>query len=258
VPAAGENRLITIPISHYCEKARWALDRAGVPYAEEPHLQGVHVAHALRRGHSRTVPVLLCADGTAVPESAAIMRWADGHISDPEQRLYPVGVEGAEAARLEAWLDGDFGEDGRLWMYHETLPMVLALEASVVHGIPAWERTLFRRGHPVLNRFICRYLGVDATTAAAALRRVDAVFDAVGERLADGRPYLCGDRLTAADLTFAALSAPVLVPEEYGSPLPPLDAFPPEMTREVHRLRATPAGRFALGLFARERRRVAA
>jgi glutathione S-transferase len=27
-----ENRLVTIPISHYCEKARWVLDRAGVPY----------------------------------------------------------------------------------------------------------------------------------------------------------------------------------------------------------------------------------
>ena len=24
--------LITIPISHYCEKARWALDRAALPY----------------------------------------------------------------------------------------------------------------------------------------------------------------------------------------------------------------------------------
>ena len=25
-------RLITIPISHYCEKARWALERAEIPY----------------------------------------------------------------------------------------------------------------------------------------------------------------------------------------------------------------------------------
>ena len=29
-------RLITIPISHYCEKARWALERAEIPYREEP------------------------------------------------------------------------------------------------------------------------------------------------------------------------------------------------------------------------------
>ena len=27
-------KLVTIPISHFCEKARWALDRAGVRYAK--------------------------------------------------------------------------------------------------------------------------------------------------------------------------------------------------------------------------------
>jgi glutathione S-transferase len=251
--AAAENRLITIPISHFCEKARWALERAGVAYVEEPHLQGVHVAHALRRGHSRTVPVLLTADGDVVPESSAIMRWADAHIADPGRRLYPVGVDGAEAARLEAWLDGDFGADGRLWMYHVTLPAVQTLEASVVHGIPAWEKHLFRRGRAPLNAFLCRYLGVNAETATAALARIDDVFATIGARLQDGRPYLCGDRLTAADLTFAALSAPVICPAQYGSPLPPLDAMPPAYTREARRLRDTPAGRFALGLFARER-----
>ena len=40
------------------------------------------------------------------------------------------------------------------------------------------------------------------------VHREGAVFDSVGERLADGRPYLMGDRFTAADLTFASLSAP--------------------------------------------------
>ncbi|MFM9267952.1 glutathione S-transferase N-terminal domain-containing protein [Tychonema sp. BBK16] len=28
-------RLITIPISHYCEKVRWALDLLKIPYIEE-------------------------------------------------------------------------------------------------------------------------------------------------------------------------------------------------------------------------------
>jgi glutathione S-transferase len=28
-------RLVTIPISHYCEKARWALGRARIAYREE-------------------------------------------------------------------------------------------------------------------------------------------------------------------------------------------------------------------------------
>src|SRR5215210_3065100 len=43
-------RLVTLPISHYCEKARWALERAGIAYREERHVQGVHRI-AARRGH---------------------------------------------------------------------------------------------------------------------------------------------------------------------------------------------------------------
>ena len=43
-------RLVTIPISHYCEKARWALERAGIGYREEPHVQGIHQLAARRAG----------------------------------------------------------------------------------------------------------------------------------------------------------------------------------------------------------------
>lgn len=32
--------------------------------------------------------------------------------------------------------------------------------------------------------------------------------------LSDGRAYLCGDSISAADITFAALAFPVLLPEE--------------------------------------------
>ena len=48
--SASVRRLITIPISHYCEKARWALDRAGLAYREERHVQGVHQVVSKRAG----------------------------------------------------------------------------------------------------------------------------------------------------------------------------------------------------------------
>ena len=34
---AAPARLITIPLSHFCEKARWGLDRVALRYREEPH-----------------------------------------------------------------------------------------------------------------------------------------------------------------------------------------------------------------------------
>src|SRR2546421_5903719 len=79
-------RLITIPISHYCEKARWALDRAAIPYREERHVQGVHRAYVRRAGGRGTVPVLV-ADGDVVASSREIVEWADARL-EPERRLF--------------------------------------------------------------------------------------------------------------------------------------------------------------------------
>src|SRR5689334_24896004 len=70
-------RLVTIPISHFCEKARWALDRAGVQYAEERHLQLLHVVFSRRAGGHGTVPVLVTEDGAVMADSSDILRWCD-------------------------------------------------------------------------------------------------------------------------------------------------------------------------------------
>jgi hypothetical protein len=36
----GTLRFITIGLSHYCEKARWALDQSGILYKEDAHPPG--------------------------------------------------------------------------------------------------------------------------------------------------------------------------------------------------------------------------
>ena len=247
---------MTIPISHFCEKARWALDRAGVDYVERPHLQLIHIFAARFAGGGRTVPVFVTREGEVLGESSAILHWADT-LLDPGRRLYPEGEMGTQAAALEARLDEGFGPDGRVWMYHQTLPVVHDLGRWATAGIPRWERRFFRMGGPAIEMSLRRYLGVDAAAAGAALGRVDDVFDAVAQRLSDGRRFLLGERFTAADLTFAALAAPMLLPAGYGSPLPPPEVMPETAAREVRRLRAHAAGVFADRLYAEERVRLA-
>lgn len=162
---AAALRLVTIPISHYCEKARWALEWAGLPYAEEAHLQVFHYLPAWRAGGGRTVPILVHPGGV-LTDSADILRWADGQAPD-ERKLLPS--------------------------------------------------------------------------------------DPVPERIADGRPYLVGACFSAADLTFAALCAPLLMTPGYGVPLPSLEELPGPFARAVAAFRHHPAGRFALDLYARHR-----
>jgi glutathione S-transferase len=245
-------RLITIPISHYCEKARWALDRARIEYVEEPHIQGVHIFKARRAGGGRTVPVLVTPSG-ALGDSTAILEWVDRQAA-ADAALYPGGEAGAAARRLEEWLDEGLGPDGRLWMYESTLPILEQMRPWAIAGVPRWEWRVFDWFGWLIDRMIRRYLSVDAQAAREAITNVHGVFDEIAELLADGRPFLTGETFTAADLTFGALTAPVLIPEAYGSPLPPLDALPAAMAAEVRTLREHPAGRFASRLYAEERR----
>jgi glutathione S-transferase len=112
---------------------------------------------------------------------------------------------------------------------------------------------VFRRAGPLVNIALSRALGITDASAAAALENVERVFDDVAARLTDGRPFLLGERFTAADLTFAALSAAMLLPGGYGSPLPPPEAMPAPAAQTIRRLRAHPAGVFADRLYRDER-----
>ena len=121
-------------------------------------------------------------------------------------------------------------------------------------GVPTWERWALPLAYPAVIWVINRYLDITPDTAAQSVAQVRTSFDAVAERLSDDRQYLCGDRFTAADLTFAAMAASVLMPPEYGVPLPQPEELPAAMGRVVREFRAHPAGAHALAMFRDERR----
>jgi glutathione S-transferase len=245
--------LITIPISHYCEKARWALDRASVRYREKAHLQVIHRFAARRAGGGKTVPVLVLGD-RVLADSAEILAEADC-VAPSGRRLYPEDPEAAAEVRgLERDFDANLGPDGRRWMYHEMRGRRDLAISYGCTGVPSWERRALPLVYPVAVRMIGRILDVSAATAAESEAQVRETFDSVAERLDDGRPYLCGERFTAADLTFAALAASVLMPPEYGVPLPQPEELPVRMAATVREFREHPAGAHALAMFRDERR----
>jgi glutathione S-transferase len=103
-------------------------------------------------------------------------------------------------------------------------------------------------------RFLLRRgLRITPESAIRSLDRVREVFDTVGRRLAEGRRYLVGERFTAADLTFAALAAPVLLPRGFGAPLPTLAELPAPILPLIEEMRGTDAGAFAQRLYRDER-----
>jgi glutathione S-transferase len=244
--------LVTIPISHFCEKARWALERAGLSYAEERHVQGVHMLMARRAGGGSTVPVLIAPEGVFA-ESEEIVAYADRSLPE-ELRLFPSDPAlRREVEEVSRRLDEGLGPDGRRLMYVNMLRYRQLMLKVNNQGVPTWEGRFLTVFWPIVTRFAKRKLGIGPGSEVEDEIRVWEAFEEVAERLSDGRPYLCGERFTAADLTFAALAAALVVPPEYGVALPQPEILPAPIAQNVRAFRAHPAGDFALRLFRDER-----
>lgn len=245
-------RLVTITFSHYCEKARWGLERRRIDFVEDGHLPLFHWLPVRRAGGERQVPLLVVGD-QLVADSTAILQWADAQPSDGP-RLYPDAVAD-EVLTLEEAFDHDLGPAARRWAYGFILRRREYLMRLSGEGVPAWERRGMGLGFRPVRWLMRRGMRIDEAGIARSRDKLARTFDDVAERLSDGRPYLTGDTFTAADLTFAALAAPTVVPANNGSPFPPVAELPADAQAEIEAYRAHPAGAYALRLYADERGR---
>lgn len=239
-------RLITIPLSHYGERARWALDHAGIDYQEEHHLQMFSWVFALANRGRHTMPVLVTG-GRVLDDSGRIVRWASERARAP---LYPRDLRlRGEVIRVEDDLAGSYGVDARLsaydWMFR-AWDLCLPFNQGRAPSLEA--RLIERLGDRAVAAGKGR-LGLTPTTVELCLDGVDRTLDAIGKRIADGRRYLFGDTLTAADITFAALSAPCLLPPRFPLPLPRLADLPEDAAARIQAWREHPAGQFAMRLY---------
>jgi glutathione S-transferase len=241
-------KLITIGPSHYCEKARWALDFFGVPYREDPHPPLLHWAWSFASGGGRTVPILKTEDGV-FGDSADILRYLDAEHGG-EVRLYPSddGLRG-EVEQLEGRFDTRLGPHSRRLVYFHLLPQRSLALAAILPGVGAGQRLIFSVGFPFFRWLMRRGMNINPASAERSLDYVRRVFRAVALRLADGREYLAGDDFTAADLCFASLAAPVLLPPQYGAALPSMDEIPITVVELIEEFRATRAGGFGLRIY---------
>jgi glutathione S-transferase len=243
-------RLITIAISHFCEKARWALDLARVAYVEEAHPPLVHLVAIKRAGATGdTVPVLVTPEGT-LSDSTDILRWADARAG---LGLYAHD----EAAPLEDGFDESLGPHVRRWAYSFVLRDGAVTRALLTTGASRRASLAYRVAQPAITSLMWRGLNITDESVERSRRKVEEAFDEVEARLKDGRPYLCGDRFTAADLTFAALAAPVVGVEGYGPPGVKRPDAPPVLEAAFAPLRARPAAEHVRRLYREQRRLVA-
>ncbi|MCU0544848.1 MAG: glutathione S-transferase [Oscillatoriaceae cyanobacterium Prado104] len=244
-------RLITIPISHYCEKVRWALELLQIQYIEEKHVPAFHRSVTHKYGGS-SVPVLVTKSGNFT-DSTDILHYLDT-INLSGVRLYPEALElrrGVE--ELEELFDAKLGVDIRNWGYYYRSGDRQTMRKAWCKDTPLLERVGFEIAFPFISAKVRKLYSITAESAARSLAGIRDIFDRVDRILADGKPYLAGDKLSAADLTFAALAAPVLLPLEHPVLVSQIEELPVEMASVIKELQTTAAGSHALGLYREHR-----
>jgi glutathione S-transferase len=197
--------------SHYNEKARWALDWKGVAHHRITYLPGPH-ALAIRRLSGGTATPVLVLDGETIAGSARILAALDARF--PERRLLPEAPELAERAlELQAHFDAEVGPAVRTVLFSVLIREPGQLCRTFAQGKPAASRRLYRAALPLLRPLIARANGVtDRANVERSLAASERAFDLVA-RAAGPSGQLVGDRFSLADLTAAALLAPLVSPD---------------------------------------------
>ena len=229
-------RLIVLPPSHYCERARWALDRAGIAYTEERWAVGLHVPLAKRLKVGTGLPIL-DTGAEIIQGSDRILDW--------------TGLPGADAA-VERRLEARVAPLVRQYLYGATLDDPRSgVQAVLFDGVPAWQAALGRLAWPVTRRLMIQGMNARAALVPALERDLAAELDWF-EGVLDGRRHLAGDRFGRADIPAASLLAPLARPA--ACPIYRRVALPPSVEEALARWNARPSLRWVERTYAEHRR----
>ena len=208
-----------IEISHYNEKARWALDHKRVAHERRAPLPGLlHPLVALVKTRRPTLPVL-DLDGQSIGDSTRIIEALERRWPDPP--LYPADPdERRRALELEDFFDEQVAPHTRRLLFYEYSQDPEAGDQAL-RSLAA-PRAMRAAGSRVLRMSARRY-GGRADTMELARERIRAGLERIQAEVKRSG-YLVGERFSVADLTAASLLMHVARPPEVQYPIPP---YPP-------------------------------
>ena len=232
-------RLYTFGISHYCEKARWALDWHAIDYDEVRWPPGPHLILARRlRTVETSVPILQDGD-QVIQGSGQIIDWAVRKAERGGASLDP-DCDPERAHEIERRADEVLGVQVRRLAYAETLtdhPEVVkpALFAGVAPGL----RLLGEVMWPVTRKAMIAMMDAGPRAAPDSRGKVERELDWLEEGLSRGTGFPAGERFSRVDLTVASLLAPFARPAE--TELYRDMVFPEALAGALERWRTRPA-----------------
>ena len=217
-------KLYQFAISHFCEKARWALDYKGLNYQTVTLLPGQHVAAIRKTGEKATSVPVLEHDGHYVQGSADIVSYLDETFA--EHPLTPEDPEMKQAAiEWERRLDEELGPAVRCYCYHHLLQRPKVVVPLLTAGTPFYNKFLVKLAFSRVDELLRKYMKINEKTSERSRETMERYLDEMAT-IYQSSPYLVGDQFTRADLAAAAFFAPLFQPEQYPVPWPKPEKMP--------------------------------
>jgi glutathione S-transferase len=212
-PRVSEDyQLFTFSLSHFSEKIRWMLDSSGITYRETPWTPFLHIVPALLKGRRRTTVPILQAGDIRIQDSTRIMLWLQQH--DPRFKLIPEDPgQRLEVLELVERFDR-MGSHVIRYVYSVALDHAETIKTLWTLDANRTQRAVIHAAFPGLRSFLRHVLDITPDAVRRSGRNIDEAIHWLEERVASQR-FLVGERLSAADITAAALLAPLACPAEH-------------------------------------------
>lgn len=219
-------KLLLFPHSHFCEKARFALDYKHLGYEAVAVFPGLHQRTIRKIAPGSSLPVLV-TDDRAIQGSNAIIDYLDELA--PGRPLTPADPAAREQClELEREMDAQLGVPVRQILYASLLEHPAFIRRCFTHTMPWWKRACYPLMSMPLRRAIYAAYVKSPAAADAASAAFERTMSALAERLASA-DYLVGNTFTRADLATAALLSLVALPPEHPFPW---GEIPPSAARD--------------------------
>lgn len=206
-------KLYQFPISHFCEKARWALEIKELPYRKVNLSLLSHAKKTKKIAPKSTVPILE-HDGHYIQQSDAIITYLDDRFS--RRKLTPE--DSNEAKLAEAWesfADREIGPAVRLLCYHTLLEHRDLVVPLMTQDGTWYSSSMTKFVFPKMVAPMREFMKINDATAQEAEEKISNALDNLVETIGD-KEFLVGDTFTRADLSVAAMLAPLFMPEGFG------------------------------------------
>ena len=206
-------KLYQFPISHYCEKIRWALEFKNIDHEIKNLIPGLHLLKTKKLAPESSVPILT-HKGLVIQGSSEIISYLDKTF--PERRLTPKEThERDKVLEWENYIDNEIGKNVRLCCYHILLNHPDIVIPFFTYNAPWYGKPFLAIMFPKLKVKMIHRMKINDVAAKKARKNLTIAVDKLNSHYQD-HEFLVGDQFSRADLTAASLLAPLCMPEKYG------------------------------------------